>query len=394
MHHICAVLTLIVSVWATVAQAQDYVLSTGDTLRVTLLESSRANGDYVVGPDGRVSIPGIGLIAAAGLELRAFEAALRAEAERTIVDPSVAVQIAEYRPFYVLGDVDDAGEYPFSPGMNIMRAIAIAGGFGRQGGQDSFSRTVASNTAEKSLEDARIELYASVISLARFRAERRMDTAFDVVPAVDGIAPPPNLDQMVADARTLFATRQEAFTTRLSRQTATLEARRREAGSYREQIEAQRAAVAANDAELAELRDARARGLITGTRMSEVMRDSQNTRAQMLQTNTLQRQAEANVTATEQALSDLIVGRAVEIDQGIETMTRSIEQLQSRIRIDMDLIEQADAPGGPVMTGGPRYRYELYPGSTSAGRAATLDELLAPGDMVFVIRIRDPQSEG
>ena len=44
-------------------------------------------------------------------------------------NPSVAVEIIAYRPIYVLGEVNKPGQYPYQPGMTVVTAVAVAGGF-------------------------------------------------------------------------------------------------------------------------------------------------------------------------------------------------------------------------------------------------------------------------
>ncbi|MGB7242322.1 MAG: polysaccharide biosynthesis/export family protein, partial [Sulfitobacter sp.] len=97
------------------ALAEKYQLATGDKISITLLQNQDVNDTYLVGIDGMVSIPGIGVVQASGLDVRAFESRLHKKAAQTIVDPSLSVQVVEYRPFFILGDVEKAGKYPFTP---------------------------------------------------------------------------------------------------------------------------------------------------------------------------------------------------------------------------------------------------------------------------------------
>ena len=79
---------------------------------------------------GAVSIPLVGDVTARGQTLRSFEAAVREKlTEGYLKDPRVSVQVLNYRPFYIIGEVENDGEYPFVSGMHVLNAVAVAGGF-------------------------------------------------------------------------------------------------------------------------------------------------------------------------------------------------------------------------------------------------------------------------
>ncbi len=77
-----------------------------------------------------ISVPLIGQVKVAGMTLRqAEELLVMALSNGYIVDPSVAIEIAEFRPFYIMGEVRRPGSYNFIDGMNVLNAVAISGGF-------------------------------------------------------------------------------------------------------------------------------------------------------------------------------------------------------------------------------------------------------------------------
>lgn len=105
-------------------------IQAGDKLRVTVYGEEKLSGEYVVDPGGSLSLPLTGTVQAAGMTKADLERALtkKLAAQKYLVDPKVTVDIAEFRPFYVLGEVEKPGEYAYKSGLNISRAIAIAGG--------------------------------------------------------------------------------------------------------------------------------------------------------------------------------------------------------------------------------------------------------------------------
>lgn len=107
-----------------------YVLGPTDRVRVKVYGEPDVAGEYEVDSSGYVSIPLAGRIRAAGSNTRQLERAITAALSKGIVrDPRVNVEIALYRPFYILGEVKKSGEYPYRVGMTVLDAIASAGGF-------------------------------------------------------------------------------------------------------------------------------------------------------------------------------------------------------------------------------------------------------------------------
>jgi polysaccharide export outer membrane protein len=105
-------------------------LQAGDKLKITVFGEDKLTGEYEVDPGGSVSLPLAGTVQAAGLTKPELEQLLAKKfaSEKYLRSPKVTVEIAAFRPFYVLGEVEKPGEYPFKSGLNIVSAIAVAGG--------------------------------------------------------------------------------------------------------------------------------------------------------------------------------------------------------------------------------------------------------------------------
>jgi polysaccharide biosynthesis/export protein ExoF len=123
---------LVVSVQS--ALAEEYVLGVGDRLKVKVQEWPDLGGEYSVTADGFVSLPLLGNINVAGRRLddlgREISDLLQRRgsgAER----PFAALEIVRYRPFSILGDVQRPGEYPYRPGLTVLEAVGMAGGYYR-----------------------------------------------------------------------------------------------------------------------------------------------------------------------------------------------------------------------------------------------------------------------
>jgi polysaccharide export outer membrane protein len=107
-----------------------YVLGPNDRVRLKVYGEPDIAGEYEVDNNGNVSIPLAGRIRAAGLTTRQLERSIASALSKGIVrDPRVNVEVALYRPYYILGEVKKGGEYPYRLGLTVMDAVASAGGF-------------------------------------------------------------------------------------------------------------------------------------------------------------------------------------------------------------------------------------------------------------------------
>jgi protein involved in polysaccharide export with SLBB domain len=110
--------------------AASYVLGPNDRIRLKVYGEPDIAGEYEIDSNGQVSIPLAGHIRAAGLTTRQLERSIASTLAKGIVrDPRVNVEIALYRPYYILGEVKKSGEYPYRLGLTVMDAVASAGGF-------------------------------------------------------------------------------------------------------------------------------------------------------------------------------------------------------------------------------------------------------------------------
>lgn len=113
------------------ANAAEYRLGPGDAVRIITFGEDSLTGEFRVNDSGAIALPLVGAVRAAGttpaeLETRVATALRRSNMLR---NPSVSVEVIAYRPIYVLGEVNKPGQYPYQPGMTIVTAAAVAGGF-------------------------------------------------------------------------------------------------------------------------------------------------------------------------------------------------------------------------------------------------------------------------
>ncbi len=107
----------------------EYRLGPGDQLRITVFNEPDLTGQFVVGSQGAIAYPLVGEVRAAGSTIPEFTAALAQALREYVRAPDVSVEVANYRPFFILGEVTRPGTYPYSANLTVLNAVATAGGF-------------------------------------------------------------------------------------------------------------------------------------------------------------------------------------------------------------------------------------------------------------------------
>jgi polysaccharide export outer membrane protein len=130
----------------------EYRLGPGDMVRIITYGEDPLTGEFRVNDQGGIALPLAGTIRAAGRTPHELENAVAAALTKgdMLKKPSVSVEVATYRPIYVLGEVNKPGQYPYQPGMTVVSAAAVAGGFTYRAVEDyaSVVRVVDGDSVE------------------------------------------------------------------------------------------------------------------------------------------------------------------------------------------------------------------------------------------------------
>ncbi len=119
-----------------------YRLDAGDKLRVVVFGQDGLTNTYAIDAGGSITLPLIGAVPARGRTPAELASAITAKLRNGYIrEPSVAVEIESYRPFFILGEVAAPGQYPYVPNMTIESAVAIAGGFSPRARRDTVTLT-------------------------------------------------------------------------------------------------------------------------------------------------------------------------------------------------------------------------------------------------------------
>jgi len=129
-----------------VAQEPDYfsryVLGAGDQISISVYDEEDLSFELVrLGESGTITYPFLGELRVSGLTTVDLEAVIA----RGLIDgefliqPEVTVSIIQYRPFYIDGEVNNPGGYPFEPGLTLRKAVTLAGGFTERASRSRIS---------------------------------------------------------------------------------------------------------------------------------------------------------------------------------------------------------------------------------------------------------------
>ncbi len=119
-----------------------YHLDAGDKLRVVVYGQEGLTNTYAIDAGGSITMPLIGSVPARGRTTAGLASEIAVKLRNGFIrDPSVAVEIESYRPFFILGEVAAPGQYPYVPNMTVESAVAIAGGFSPRARRDSVTVT-------------------------------------------------------------------------------------------------------------------------------------------------------------------------------------------------------------------------------------------------------------
>lgn len=121
------------------AGTDDYRLATGDKLRITVFGQPELTREYQIDGAGRLAFPLVGTVTARGMTPAALEAMLAKKLDPDYVrEASVSVEVLNFRPFYIVGEVKTPGSYQYVPGMTVLNAVALGGGYTYRARENNF----------------------------------------------------------------------------------------------------------------------------------------------------------------------------------------------------------------------------------------------------------------
>lgn len=336
--------------------AQDaYRLGPEDRIRLKVFEwrASRdetfsweaLNDEYSLGSSGELSLPLVGQVEAAG--------ATREElAERIGIQlsdrlglgrrPSVAVEIVEYRPFFILGPVAEPGAYPYRPGLTVLRAVSLAGGLGTR--SETGDRDAIAGQGEMSI--LQVERDAARARIARLEAELNSAEAVTPPPDLAARSGEPSIAELISQEEAIFETRRDAYKAKL----AALEQLRQD---LQTEVPAQRAMLENVEMQVRSLReDLNTVSEVVATMQARSMeREVAKLDGERLRVETSLLRAQQEVSRADLEIIDLRTQHALALTQELREVYAGLEQTEHRLETAAALVEQAESSASGLFSG-------------------------------------------
>lgn len=150
--------------------AETYRLGSGDRLQILVFGHPDVSGEFEVDGAGNVTFPLLGPVAAGGRTVEEVRGQIEADLNRDyLVDPSVTVEVLNYRPFFILGQVNAPGSYAYQAGMTVRQAVALAGGYTRRARTSSMQvvRQTEQGAVELEVEENALVFPGDTIEVER-----------------------------------------------------------------------------------------------------------------------------------------------------------------------------------------------------------------------------------
>jgi protein involved in polysaccharide export with SLBB domain len=399
--NITAVLSLAIVVAVTPATvlAGDYRLGISDKLKIKVQEWPDLAGEYTVTPEGAVSLPLIGNINVVGLNLNdlAQEISNRlqqrsAEAERAWA----AVEIVQYRPFAILGDVQKPGQYPYRPGLTVIEAISVAGGYHRpELGLLRLGRDVVAASGEINTQS--VQLNQLIAREARLTAALDGHEDVPLPPGLAKLKDDPTIAAIMKNEQAALALENEMKRTERAAFESIKSLYQNEIGSLRGQVEALSQEKESIGTQLNQLRAMAAKGLALSPTMFALERSFAQVSNEQMSAETAIVKSQENISLAEQRVTDLQQARR-RVDTGELEKTRDdIVDARAKIITAMQALAmgQTNAPGDArerSSQNAERPSFTILRKEGEAMREIVADEktLVAPDDVIKIPTVRPP----
>ncbi|HWK65866.1 MAG TPA: polysaccharide biosynthesis/export family protein [Rhizobiaceae bacterium] len=389
--------------WIAQAVASEYRLGPMDRLRIRVVEWQTAegafrdwsgvSGDYTVGPTGDLSLPFIGEAPATGKTTAEIATMIgdRLQQKFGLLDrPEASVEIAEFRPFFVSGDVQTPGKYPYDPGLTVLKALSIAGGVKRaEGGQRAERDFINAQSNQKVLLDERNRLLAKRARLQAEAADK------DIIETPEELNDP-SLASLIQGETSLMAVRNQSLKLQLMALadlkkllSGEIEALEKKSVTQSRQLELSRK-------ELADIGNLREQGLVVNTRVSTLERTIADLESRILDIGTNSLRAKQDITKATQDEITLRNDRAAGLAQELQQVEGDLEAVNLKIAQYGNLMSEAMSlsPAAALTANDVRPSFAIVRTSGDKTEEIAAEETtpVLPGDVVKV-KVLLPESQ-
>ena len=308
------------------------------------------NANYLIGSAGQLALPLIGEMPVAGLttgELAALISERLRDRMRLAAPPDATVEVVEYRPFYLLGQVEKPGPYQFQPGMTVLRAISIGGGIARSRDTAMMRLQREAIVTRGELDVLLTEFDAYVAKAARLEAELGGKDKISFPPTLIEQKDQPNIARLLQQETLIFQARQQGVATQANALKQLRDYLEEEVKSLRGQREVHNTQQKLVRDELEKVRGLASKGLTTGTRQLKLERLAAQLEGDGLRLDGSLIRARQDISRTDISILELENKRKGEVTVDLQETKKLLEQIQTKRSTAAKLVYEAEviAPG-------------------------------------------------
>lgn len=349
-HFASAVLgLLLLAVPLASARADDYRLDVMDKLRIRVAEWrtaegavrdwSTVSGDYTVGASGTVSLPFLGELTASGKTTAevAEEVGTKMQLLFGLRDrPSASVELAQYRPIYLAGEVQTPGEYPYQPNMTVLKAISLGGGLRRGETRQRFARDFIRAEGDSSVLVA--ERNRLLVRRARLQAEIAGSAAIAMPGEIKDM---PEAADLLASETALMQTREKRLKLQLTALADLKTLLRSEIESLAKKSETQSRQLKLVESDREKVYNLTEKGLTVSSRRLAIEQQVADLQAGLLDIDTATLKAKQDVSKASQDETDLKNDRDAQLAQELQNTERELDTIALKLGTSRDLMAEA-----------------------------------------------------
>jgi polysaccharide biosynthesis/export protein ExoF len=382
---------------ATSAVAQDYKLGVSDRLKIKVQEWPDLTGEYTVTAEGVVSLPLVGNIGVIGARLDDVSKEISDRLQRRADGserPLAAVEIIQYRPFSIVGDVQRPGEYPYRPGLTVLQAVSIAGGYYRpEVGLLRLDRDMA--LAKGEIRTLGLKQNRLLAREARLTAALAGRQDIPLPPEFAEQKNEPMISAIMEGERATLAVEKDLARSEASAFEAIKSLYQQEIGSLRGQMDALTQEENTIQQQLKDFRALSARGLALMPTLFNLERAQAQIANEKMSMGTAIVRAHQNITLAEQRLSEHSYERSRANTRDLQQTKEDIAEVRARIRTAGELLTEAQisAPAEArarlaERTNGSSFTLLRKDGETTHQIVADQATLVLPDDIIEIPMIR------
>lgn len=395
---IAAILATLLTGMTASLHAEEYLLGPQDHVRLKVYEwrASRdmifewtaLNDEFTVGADGSLFLPFVGEVKAAGIRLADVAAMIGQQLVLQMglgQQPDVALEVVQFRPFYITGDIMKPGDYPYRPGLTVLQALTIAGGLRTSDGDLRVGREVIAGEGEVALlARGNVSLLARK---ARLEAELNDADAISFPAALTDR----QLDGLVAtildQERAIFAARKQGMSTQLRALQELRSFLEQEVKSLETQLSFREQQINLVQKELSGVSTLVDQGLAAAPRQMALERALLDNQSGKLDAETALLRARQEMSRTDISILEIGNQRANEVSQSLRETETQLDDIVSKTRTAVQLLQESAAAPGLIAARAkaePQYLI-VRPGANGPGQiSATETTALRPGDTLKV----------